>query len=501
MKTLIVEDDAATRRGLAEAIQDFGGEPRAVGTAKQALDALAEFRPQLLLVDISLPDGDGLEILRAAREAQPEMEAVVLTGSNSVDHAIEALRAGATDYLLKPLRPAQLEAVYARIAERRRLEFEVDALRTELQETGRLGEMVGRSQAMKGVFEDLRKVAGTNAPVLISGPSGSGKEVAARTIHRLSRRAGKAFVAFNCGAVSPTLIESELFGHERGSFTGADRRRVGYFEEANGGTLFLDEITEMSAELQVRLLRVLEERSLRRVGGSQDIAIDVRLALRDESGSAGCAQGGEAAGGSLLSAQRLPALPASAQGSAGRHRHAGRRVSQADRGSGKGRRASLGSRGSRSAPGLRLARQRARAAQHGPSRLHRDGRRHDPHLHGERPSAPGGPGRVQAQAVPDEGKGEVAAPHGRPPGRLTTVARPPSAWHDFRSHSGRKGGPFVARSERRSSEMLWTIFVILLVLWLLGLVSGYTLSGFIHILLVIAVVVLVIRLIQGRNVV
>jgi DNA-binding NtrC family response regulator len=137
--------------------------------------------------------------------------------------------------------------------------------------------MVGRSTAMQEVFESLRKVARTAAPVLISGGSGSGKEVAARTIHRLSRRAGKPFVAFNCGAVSPTLIESELFGHERGSFTGADKRRVGYFEEANEGTLFLDEITEMSAELQVRLLRVLEEKSLRRVGGAQEIRVDVRL--------------------------------------------------------------------------------------------------------------------------------------------------------------------------------------------------------------------------------
>jgi DNA-binding NtrC family response regulator len=127
------------------------------------------------------------------------------------------------------------------------------------------------------VFDVLRKVARTDAPVLITGPSGSGKEVAALTIHQLSRRAGKPFVAFNCGAVSPTLIESELFGHERGSFTGADKRRVGYFEEANGGTLFLDEITEMSAELQIRLLRVLEERTLRRVGGSQDLKLDVRL--------------------------------------------------------------------------------------------------------------------------------------------------------------------------------------------------------------------------------
>jgi two-component system response regulator AtoC len=277
MKTLIVEDDTATRRGLEESIKDFGGEPHAVGTAKQAETALKQFQPHLLIVDISLPDGDGLALLRAAREERPDLDAVVITGSSSIDHAIEALRAGVADYLLKPLRPAQLESVFQRIAERRRLELEVDTLRTELQETGRLGDMLGRSKAMQGVFDSLRKVARTDAPVLITGPSGSGKEVAALTIHRLSRRAGKPFVAFNCGAVSPTLIESELFGHERGSFTGADKRRVGYFEEANGGTLFLDEITEMSAELQIRLLRVLEERTLRRVGGTQDLRLDVRL--------------------------------------------------------------------------------------------------------------------------------------------------------------------------------------------------------------------------------
>ena len=155
--------------------------------------------------------------------------------------------------------------------------MELDTVRSVLQEAGRLGDMVGRSEAMQKVFELMRRVARSEAPVLITGPSGSGKEVAARTIHRLSRRGGKPFVAFNCGAVSPTLIESELFGHERGSFTGADKRRVGYFEEANGGTLFLDEITEMSADLQVRLLRVLEEKAVRRVGGTQDIQLDVRL--------------------------------------------------------------------------------------------------------------------------------------------------------------------------------------------------------------------------------
>jgi two-component system response regulator AtoC len=277
VKTLIVEDDADTRRAIEKWVRDGRGEARSVGTAAEALRVLESFEPHVLIVDINLPDGDGLEVLRKALEERSEIDAVVITGSSSLDHAIGALRAGATDYMLKPFRPAQLEAVFDRIAERRRLEGELDALRSELQESGRLGDMVGRSPSMQALFEVMRKVARSEAPILLTGPSGSGKEVAARTIHKLSRRAGKAFVAFNCGAVSPTLIESELFGHEKGSFTGADRRRIGYFEEASGGTLFLDEITEMSAELQVRLLRVLEERTIRRVGGSEELRTDVRL--------------------------------------------------------------------------------------------------------------------------------------------------------------------------------------------------------------------------------
>ena len=277
MKVLIVEDDLATRKGLEESIKDLGFEPRAVGTSKEAAKVLEEFDPRILIVDIHLPDGDGIEILRLARERDPDREGVVITGQGSIDNAIEALRAGAFDYLLKPLRPAQLEVVFNRLADRRRLETEVETLRAELQETGRLGDLVGRSRPMIEIFEIIRRVARSNAPVLVTGASGSGKEVAARTIHRLSRRAGKPFVAFNCGAISPTLIESELFGHERGSFTGADKRRVGYFEEAMGGTLFLDEITEMGPELQVKLLRVLEDGTLRRVGGSAELKVDVRL--------------------------------------------------------------------------------------------------------------------------------------------------------------------------------------------------------------------------------
>jgi DNA-binding NtrC family response regulator len=277
LKVLIVEDDLATRKGLEESIRDLGGETRSVGTVKEAARAVEEFDPRLMIVDIHLPDGDGIEILRAARETDPDREGIVITGQGSIDNAIEALRAGAVDYLLKPLRPAQLEVVFNRLADRRRLEFEVETLRAELQETGRLGDLVGRAPVMIQIFDVIRRVAKSNAPVLITGASGTGKEVAARTIHRLSRRAAKPFVAFNCGAISPTLIESELFGHERGSFTGADKRRVGYFEEAAGGTLFLDEITEMGSELQVKLLRVLEDRTLRRVGGSQELKVDVRL--------------------------------------------------------------------------------------------------------------------------------------------------------------------------------------------------------------------------------
>jgi DNA-binding NtrC family response regulator len=277
LKVLIVEDDLATRKGLEESVKDLGGETRSVGSVKEASRAVEEFDPRLLIVDIHLPDGDGIDVLRAARETDPDREGIVITGQGSIDNAIEALRAGAVDYLLKPLRPAQLEVVFNRLADRHRLEFEVETLRGELQETGRLGDLVGRSPIMTQIFDIIRRVAKSNAPVLITGASGTGKEVAARTIHRLSRRAAKPFVAFNCGAISPTLIESELFGHERGSFTGADKRRVGYFEEAAGGTLFLDEITEMGSELQVKLLRVLEDRTLRRVGGSQELKVDVRL--------------------------------------------------------------------------------------------------------------------------------------------------------------------------------------------------------------------------------
>jgi len=277
VRVLIVEDDVATRKGLELAIRELGSQARSVGTAGEAARAIEDFKPEILIVDVHLPDGDGIEVFRHARESDPTRDGVVITGQASVDSAVEALRAGVSDYLLKPLRPAQLEVVFQRLTERRSLESEVDSLRDELLETGKLGDLLGLSEPMKKIFDVIRRVARSNAPVLITGASGTGKEVVAKTIHRLSRRSSTPFVAFNCGAISPTLIESELFGHERGSFTGADKRRVGYFEEANGGTLFLDEITEMGSELQVKLLRVLEAKMVRRVGASQDLRVDVRL--------------------------------------------------------------------------------------------------------------------------------------------------------------------------------------------------------------------------------
>ena len=272
-----MEDDVAVRKGLDLAIRELGGQTKCVGTAGEAARAIEEFQPEVLVVDVHLPDGDGIEVFRAASEANPDRDGIVITGQASLDSAVEALRAGIADYLLKPLRPAQLEVVFQRLNARRRLESEVETLRAELQEAGKLGDLIGRSEPMMKIFDVIRRVARSNAPILITGASGTGKEVVARTLHRLSRRASAPFVAFNCAAISPTLIESELFGHERGSFTGADKRRVGYFEEANGGTLFLDEVTEMGPELQVKLLRVLEARTLRRVGGSQDLRVDVRL--------------------------------------------------------------------------------------------------------------------------------------------------------------------------------------------------------------------------------
>jgi len=274
MRVLVVEDEPGVRASLVELIQELGYEASAVGSVADARNALVRMAPDVCIADLGLPDGSGLDVIRAAKAGRMDCAVVVLTGQGSILAAVEAMRAGAHDFLLKPLKPALLASALARLSEHHDphpAEHAVPAAE------GQLGEMVGRSPAMQEVFRLIARVAGSEAPVMITGESGTGKEVAARTVHALSRRIRGPFIAVNCGAISPTLVESELFGHEKGSFTGAERRRAGTFEMAQGGTLFLDEVTEMPPELQVKFLRVLDTRTFRRVGGNEELDIDIRL--------------------------------------------------------------------------------------------------------------------------------------------------------------------------------------------------------------------------------
>ncbi len=227
-------------------------------------------------MDLRLPDGSGMDLFEDP-ELIARSEIVLITGHASLETSIKALRMGAADYLVKPISLKQLRSVLSRVTPPSALTSEVAGLKAEWQHTGRFGQLWGRSEVMHRVYEQLARVAGTSVSVFITGESGSGKEVVAQTLHGLSRRRKQAFLAVNCGAISPNLIESEIFGHEKGSFTGADRQHQGFFERAHGGTLFLDEITEMPPGLQVKLLRVLETGLFMRVGSTQTQETDVRV--------------------------------------------------------------------------------------------------------------------------------------------------------------------------------------------------------------------------------
>lgn len=271
---LVVEDHEASLQALVTLVRDEGHEAEGVADLAGARRALDDDHPDLVLCDLLLPDGEGLELLE---HEDRDFELVLITGEASVESAIAALRRGAMDYLTKPLDIGRLRALLTQFERTKALRTEVSVLREELERAGRFGSLVGSSDEMRSVYRLIDKVAGTDATVFITGESGTGKEVVAQTVHDLSRRSNKAMLPINCGAVSPTLIESELFGHEKGSFTGASRRHLGHFERADEGTLFLDEITEMPLELQVKLLRVLETRTFRRVGGTQPVEVDVRV--------------------------------------------------------------------------------------------------------------------------------------------------------------------------------------------------------------------------------
>ncbi len=273
---LIVDDDSNTREALAVLVGSEGFTTAQAGSVAEARIQLVRQRPDVVLMDLRLPDGSGMELFEEF-EDPASIEKVLITGHASVETAIEALRLGASDYLTKPVNLQRLKSVLSRVPRTGAVRAEIGALREDVRRVGRFGKLVGRSVPMLALYDKIARVAPTEATVLLLGESGTGKEVVARSIHDLSRRNKHPFLAINCGAISANLIENEIFGHERGSYTGADRQHKGYFEQADGGTLFLDEITEMPMELQVRLLRVLETGQLMRIGTSRAIDTDVRI--------------------------------------------------------------------------------------------------------------------------------------------------------------------------------------------------------------------------------
>jgi DNA-binding NtrC family response regulator len=272
---LIVDDDELSLRALDKLIQRQGFTTSSARSLAEAEKELSKQIPDLALIDLHLPDGSGLKLLDELREA--DVEIVMITGDGSVAPAVEAMQSGAIDYLTKPIDFDDLDQGLKSVRRTLELRREVLELREQLRSIGRFGRMVGRSAAMQVVYDLIARVAPSQATVFLVGETGTGKDLVAESIHSLSKRAAAPFIAINCGAVQEALFESELFGHERGSFTGATHKHDGYFERAHGGTLFLDEITETPPELQVKLLRVLETSRITRVGGKEEIEIDVRL--------------------------------------------------------------------------------------------------------------------------------------------------------------------------------------------------------------------------------
>jgi len=277
-RVLVVDDDATMRDVLELRLRKWGYDVVLAADARDAVDILDRSDPDLILSDVVMPELSGLDLLRSLRSSDPNRPVILLTAHGTVEMAVEAMKEGALDFLTKPLNYANLRAVLEEA--RRHGEAPKDPEVEETAEDGPddvLGEFIGQSAPMQEIYDLIRSLAGSDASVLITGESGTGKELAARTIHRESSRRDGPFVALNAAAIPGELVESEIFGHERGAFTGASQERVGCFELAHGGTLFLDEISEMPIDLQPKLLRVLDEAKFRRVGGKKEIEVDVRV--------------------------------------------------------------------------------------------------------------------------------------------------------------------------------------------------------------------------------
>src|SRR5213596_1912240 len=276
-RVLIVEDEPAARVGLEQLVKSWGFLAESAGDGEEALDKVTTFRPAIVITDLVMPRMDGLGLLRALQQQGADVTTLILTAQGTVETAVEAMKEGAYDYLTKPIDLQRLKILLDKIVERLETMREVKSLRRQLRESGTFGSLIGNSPEMRKIYSVVEQAAPTGASVLITGESGTGKELIAQTIHHLSPRASFPFVAINCAAIPETLLESEIFGHEKGAFTGAADRRIGCFELANNGTLLLDEIADMPFLLQAKLLRVLEDKKVRRLGSTKENSVDVRV--------------------------------------------------------------------------------------------------------------------------------------------------------------------------------------------------------------------------------
>jgi two-component system response regulator HydG len=276
-RILVVDDEVNARTALCELLRDESYAVESAADGFKALGKVADFAPDLVLTDLKMPGMDGIQLLGRLREQDPDLPVVMMTAFGEVETAVSAMRAGARDYLSKPVNVGELSLVLSRELEQRRLREEAGMLRARLAEKYSFDNIVGNSTPMQAVFKTVAQIAASRASVLITGESGTGKELIAAAIHERSPRAKGPFVKLHCAALAESLLESELFGHERGSFTGAQTRRDGRFQQAHGGTLFLDEIGEIAPAVQIKLLRFLQEREFERVGGNETISVDVRI--------------------------------------------------------------------------------------------------------------------------------------------------------------------------------------------------------------------------------
>ena len=276
-KVLIVDDESSARDMCVEALRTMGLKTEAADLGTRALALLASGRVDIVLTDVRMPGMDGIDLLKIIRQKYPQIDVVIMTGYGTIPASVEAIKLGAYDYLTKPFKMDEFKQVFRRLVEKQRLEHENRALREQLKQRKGWAELVGSSAAMQKIFRLIKMAAAKRQPVLILGESGTGKELVARAIHAHGPWKDKPFVPVDCGALTPTLIESELFGHVRGAFTGASQSREGLLASARGGTVFLDEIAELPVELQAKLLRALQEHEVRAIGGNQWTRLDARI--------------------------------------------------------------------------------------------------------------------------------------------------------------------------------------------------------------------------------